>query len=48
VNVIYPVSAEECLDRGYWARLRFQRGTAGRVTGFSYHLVRDFVARRVD
>jgi hypothetical protein len=48
VNLIYPVSAEECLDRGYWARLRFQRDATGRVTGFTYHLVRDFVARRVD
>ena len=31
VNVIYPVSADECLDRMYWARIRFQRDPAGKV-----------------
>jgi CubicO group peptidase (beta-lactamase class C family) len=48
VNVIYPVSAEECLDRMYWARVRFQRDAAGKVTGFTYHLVQDFNARKLD
>ena len=48
VNVIYPVSAEECLDRMYWARLRFQRDATGKVTGFAYHLVQDFNARKLD
>ena len=48
VNVIYPVSADECLDRMYWARVRFQRDPAGKVTGFNYHLVQDFAARRLD
>ena len=48
VHVIYPVSAEECLDREYWASLRFQRDTAGKVTGFNYHLVQDFTARKHD
>jgi CubicO group peptidase (beta-lactamase class C family) len=48
VNVIYPVSADECLDRMYWARLRFQRDPAGKVTGFTYHLVQDFNARKLD
>jgi hypothetical protein len=48
VNVIYPVSADECLDRMYWARVRFQRDPAGKVTGFTYHLVQDFTARKLD
>jgi CubicO group peptidase (beta-lactamase class C family) len=48
VNVIYPVSADECLDRMYWARVRFGRDPAGKVTGFTYHLVQDFSARRLD
>jgi CubicO group peptidase (beta-lactamase class C family) len=48
VNVIYPVSADECLDRMYWARVRFERDPAGKVTGFTYHLVKDFSARRLD
>jgi hypothetical protein len=48
VNVIYPVSADECLDRMYWARVRFQRDAAGKVTGFTYHLVQDFNAHRLD
>ncbi len=48
VNVVYPVSADECLDRMYWARIRFQRDSAGKVTGFLYHLVQDFTARRLD
>jgi CubicO group peptidase (beta-lactamase class C family) len=48
VNVIYPVSADECLDRMYWARVRFQRDPAGKVTGFTYHLVQDFSARKLD
>ena len=48
VNVIYPVSADECLDRMYWARVRFQRDAAGKVTGFNYHLVQDFNARKLD
>jgi CubicO group peptidase (beta-lactamase class C family) len=47
-NVIYPVSADECLDRMYWARVRFERNEAGKVTGFNYHLVEDFKARRLD
>jgi len=48
VNVIYPVSADECLDRMYWARVRFERDPAGKVTGFTYHLVQDFAARKLD
>ena len=48
VNVIYPVSADECLDRMYWARVRFQRAPAGQVTGFTDHLVQDFTARKLD
>lgn len=48
VNVIYPVSADEFLDRMYWARLRFERDAVGKVTGFTYHLVRDFAARKLD
>ena len=48
VNVIYPVSADECLDRMYWARVRFERDPAGKVTGFTYHFVQDFSARRLD
>ena len=48
VNIIYPVGADECLDRMYWARMRFRRDSAGMVTGFSYHLVRDFTARKLD
>jgi CubicO group peptidase (beta-lactamase class C family) len=48
VNIIYPVSADECLDRMYWARLRFQRDPTGKVTGFTYHLVQDFPARKLD
>ncbi len=48
VHIIYPVSAEECLDRMYWARLRFQRDPSGKVTGFTYHLVQDFPARKLD
>ena len=48
VNVIYPVSADESLDRMYWARVRFQRGPSGKVTGLTYHLVQDFSARKVD
>jgi CubicO group peptidase (beta-lactamase class C family) len=47
VNAIYPVSAEEFIDRGYWARVRFHRDKAGTVTGFSYHLVSDFEAKRL-
>ena len=30
VNIIYPVSADECLDRMYWARIRFQRDPPAR------------------
>jgi hypothetical protein len=48
VNVIYPVSADECLDRMYWARVHFTRDRAGKVTGFTYHLAQDFTARRLD
>jgi CubicO group peptidase (beta-lactamase class C family) len=48
VNVLYPVSADECIDRMYWARVRFQHDTVGKVTGFSYHLVQDFEARKLD
>ena len=48
VNVVYPVSAEECLDRMYWARVRFERDASGKVTGFGYHLVQDFAARRIE
>jgi len=48
VNVLYPVSADECIDRMYWARVGFQRDTAGKVTGFNYHLVQDFKARKLD
>jgi CubicO group peptidase (beta-lactamase class C family) len=48
VHVIYPVSAEECLDRVYWARVRFQRDATGKVTGFTYRLVQDFSAGRLD
>lgn len=48
VNLIYPVSADECLDRMYWARVRFQRDAAGKVTGFTYHLVQDFNAHKLD
>ena len=47
VNVIYPVSTTECLDRSFWARVRFERDTTGRVVGFTYHLIQDFVARRL-
>jgi len=36
------------LDRMYWARVRFERDPAGKVTGFTYHLVQDFSARRLD
>lgn len=48
VNVLYPVSADECLDRMYWARVRFQSDPSGKVTGFAYHLVQDFIARKLD
>jgi hypothetical protein len=45
---VRPVGAEECLDRMYWGRMRFQRDAAGVVTGFTYHLVQDFDARKLD
>jgi CubicO group peptidase (beta-lactamase class C family) len=48
LNIIYPVSAEECLDRMYWARMRFQRDPAGKVTGFTYKLIREFNARKLE
>ena len=48
VNVLYPVSADECLDRMYWARVHFARDAAGKVTGFTYHLVQEFAARKLD
>jgi CubicO group peptidase (beta-lactamase class C family) len=48
VNAIYPVSADECLDRMYWARVRFLRDAAGKVTGFTYHILQDFNARRLN
>ena len=48
VNVLYPVSDDECIDRMYWARVRFQHDRLGKVTGFSYHLVRDFKARKLN
>jgi hypothetical protein len=32
----------------YWARVRFERDAVGKVTGFSYHLVQDFKARKLD
>lgn len=48
VNIIYPVSADECLDRMYWARVHFLRDAAGKVTGFTYRIVQDFNARRLD
>jgi CubicO group peptidase (beta-lactamase class C family) len=48
VNVIYPVSSSECIDRTYWARVRFQRDASDKVTGFAYHLVQDFTARKLD
>jgi CubicO group peptidase (beta-lactamase class C family) len=48
VNVIFPVSPEECLDRMYWARVRFQRDSSGKVTGFAYHLIQDFTAHKLD
>jgi CubicO group peptidase (beta-lactamase class C family) len=47
-NVFFSVSAEECIDRMNWARVRFQRDAAGKVTGFSYHLIQDFAARKLD
>jgi len=48
VNVIYPVSADECIDRMYWARVHFKRNSAEKVTGFSYHLLEDFNARKLN
>jgi CubicO group peptidase (beta-lactamase class C family) len=48
VNVLYPVSAVECIDRMYWARVRFKHDSSGKVTGFSYRLVQDFEARKLD
>jgi len=43
---IYPVGDGQYLDRSYWARARFTRDQAGRVTGFIYSMGRDFLAIR--
>ncbi len=48
VNAIYPVSLDELLDRGYWARVKFSRDSVGRINGFAYTLIRTFQARRID
>jgi hypothetical protein len=32
----------------YWARVRFLRDVTGKVTGFTYHILEDFNARRLD
>jgi hypothetical protein len=35
------------LDRNIWARVKFQRDTTGKVTGFVYHILQDFNAVKV-
>ncbi|HEY7409281.1 MAG TPA: serine hydrolase domain-containing protein [Vicinamibacteria bacterium] len=47
ISVVYPVGPDEFMDRNIWARVRFQRDAAGRVTGFVYHVLRDFTATRL-
>lgn len=32
----------------YWARVHFHREPSGKVTGFAYHLIQDFPARKID
>lgn len=43
---IYPFGDGQFLDRSYWARVRFTRDEAGRVTGFVYSMGREFQAVR--
>lgn len=46
-NAVYPVGPNRFLDRNYWARLSFTRDGSGHVTGFTYRIGQEYMARRL-
>jgi len=47
-SVIYPTGGDDFIDRTNWAMVHFERDADGRVVGFTYKLLQDFAARRLD
>ena len=47
VNAVYPVGANQFLDRNFWARLSFIRDAEGKVNGFTYNITREFTAKKL-
>jgi hypothetical protein len=48
VSVFFPVGDNQYMDRQIWARVRFTRDDAGRATGFVYHILQDYAARKLE
>jgi CubicO group peptidase (beta-lactamase class C family) len=47
VGFVYPTGKDDFVDRTYWAMVHFIRDAGGRVTGFRYRLLEDFIARKL-